>query len=81
VVSEAAVDSDGGAVDSGKNPRTEKRGKRYHGVDMAHSVIITTPLPTLDEIGKRLGLSNAEQEYIISLVDEKLSRQSMGNAR
>ena len=48
---------------------------------MAHSVIITTPLPTLDEIGKRLGLSNAEQEYIISLVDEKLSRQSMGNAR
>jgi hypothetical protein len=38
---------------------------------MAHSVIITTPMPTLDEIGKRLGLSKAEQESIIRMVDEK----------
>ena len=37
---------------------------------MAHSVIITTPMPTLDEIGKRLGLSKAEQESIIRMVDE-----------
>ncbi len=38
---------------------------------MAHSVIITTPMPTLDEIGKELGLTRAEQDSLIRLVDER----------
>jgi hypothetical protein len=42
---------------------------------MAHSVIITTPMPTLDEIGKELGLTRAEQDFLIRLVDEKGSRR------
>ncbi len=43
---------------------------------MAHSVTITTPMPTLDELGKDLGLTKAEQKFIIRLVDEKTSRRS-----
>jgi len=38
---------------------------------MAHSVIITTPRLTLDELGKQYGLSKAEQESLIRLVREK----------
>jgi hypothetical protein len=38
---------------------------------MAHSVIITTPMPTLDEIGKRLGLSKADQRFVNSLFEKK----------
>lgn len=30
--------------------------------------IITTPIPTLDELGKRLGVSKARQREIISIV-------------
>ena len=47
---------------------------------MAHSVTITTPMPTLDELGKELGLTKAEQEFIIRLVDEKGSRRSAAYA-
>lgn len=47
---------------------------------MAHSVTITTPMPTLDELGKELGLTKAEQKFIIRLVDEKGSRRSAANA-
>lgn len=37
--------------------------------------IITTPIPTLDELGKRLGVSKARQREIISIVrGEKLHR-------
>jgi hypothetical protein len=43
---------------------------------MTHSVIITTPMPTLDEIGKELGLTRAEQDYLIRLVDNKVSGKS-----
>jgi hypothetical protein len=43
---------------------------------MAHSVIITTPMPTLDELGRDLGLTKTQQKFIISLVDEKMSGRS-----
>lgn len=33
-------------------------------------------MPTLDELGKDLGLTKAEQKFIIRLVDEKVSRRS-----
>lgn len=48
---------------------------------MAHSVIITTPMPTLDEIGQRLGLSKAERESLIRLVEEKATRRSKAAVR
>jgi hypothetical protein len=48
---------------------------------MAHSVIITTPQLTLDELGKQYGLSKAEQEFLIRLVDEKVSRRPASAAR
>lgn len=38
-------------------------------------------MPTLDEIGKRLGLSKAEQKSLIRLVDERGSRRSAVSAR
>jgi hypothetical protein len=38
---------------------------------MAHSVIITTPRLTLDELGEQYGLTRAEQDFLIRLVDEK----------
>lgn len=43
---------------------------------MPHSVIITTPRLTLDELGKELGLTKAEQKFIIRLVDEKGSARA-----
>ena len=43
---------------------------------MTHSVIVNTPGLTLDELGERLGLSKAEQESIIRMVDEKTSRRT-----
>jgi hypothetical protein len=49
---------------------------------MAHSVIITTPRLTLDELGKQYGLSKAEQESLIRLVREKGSgRRTVGAPR
>ena len=42
---------------------------------MARSVIIKTPMPTLDELGKKLGLTKAKQRFLIRLVDEKSSRR------
>ena len=45
---------------------------------MAHSVIITTPMPTLDEIGKRLGLSKADQRFVASLFEKKNPRRTPG---
>jgi hypothetical protein len=42
---------------------------------MAHSVIITTPMPTLDEIGEELGLKKSEQDSLIRLVDKRISQQ------
>jgi hypothetical protein len=48
---------------------------------MAHSVIITTPMPTWDETVKTYGLTKADQKLVIRLVDEKLSRQPVASAR
>jgi len=42
---------------------------------MAHSVIITTPVPTWDEIVQEYGLSKADQKSVIRLVNEKVSRR------
>jgi hypothetical protein len=42
---------------------------------MARSVIIKTPIPTLDELGKKLGLTKTRQRFLIRLVDEKSSRR------
>jgi hypothetical protein len=35
---------------------------------MGHSVHITTPIPTLEEVGKRLKMSKARQERLIEIV-------------
>jgi len=37
-------------------------------------------MPTLDEIGKELGLTRAEQDFLIRLVDEKGSRRREAHA-
>ena len=46
---------------------------------MAHSVTITTPRLTSDELGEQYGLSKAEQESLIRLVRENLSAQRAGS--
>ncbi len=38
---------------------------------MAHSVIVTTRIPTLDETVKRDGLSRADREFVKRLFDGK----------
>jgi hypothetical protein len=35
---------------------------------MARSVVITTPIPTLDEIGDRLGMSQARRQRLLRIV-------------
>jgi hypothetical protein len=48
---------------------------------MAHSVIITTPIPTWEKTVARYGLSKADQEFVIRLVERKTSRSSVVDAR
>jgi hypothetical protein len=48
---------------------------------MAHSVTITTPILTWDEIVKQYGLSKADQKFVIRLVDEKVARRPSNAAR
>jgi aspartyl-tRNA synthetase len=48
---------------------------------MAHSVTITTPRLTWDEIVQQYGLSKADQKFVIRLVDEKVARRPFGAAR
>ena len=48
---------------------------------MPRSVIITTPMPTWEETVARYGLSKADQKFVISLVERKAARGSMGAAR
>ena len=43
---------------------------------MAHSVKITTPMPTWEETADFYGLSKADRKFIASLVDEKKSGAS-----
>ncbi len=50
----------------------------YNQIEMTRSVIISTPMPTLGEIGKELGLSKAEQTSLIRLVNGKASRRPPG---
>jgi hypothetical protein len=45
---------------------------------MAHSVTITTPRLTWDEIVQQYGLSKADQKFVIRLVDEKVARRPAG---
>jgi aspartyl-tRNA synthetase len=47
---------------------------------MAHSVTITTPRLTWDEIVQQYGLSKADQKFVASLFDEKTTRRSTANA-
>jgi hypothetical protein len=45
---------------------------------MAHSVIITTPIPTWDETVERLGLSSADQKFVAGLfAEEGMKRSTM----
>jgi aspartyl-tRNA synthetase len=62
-------------------PAPEKREKRYHEVVMGHSVTITTPRLTWDEIVQQYGLSKADQKFVIRLVDEKVTRRPAGATR
>ena len=48
---------------------------------MGHSVTITTPRLTWDEIVQQYGLSKADQKFVIRLVDEKVARRPSGAAR
>jgi hypothetical protein len=48
----------------------------YSGEDMVPPVIITTPMPTLDEVARELGLSVAKQKSLIRLVDSNRTRKS-----
>lgn len=41
---------------------------------MARYVTITTPMPTLDELGKELGLTKARQKSLIRLVEKASTR-------
>ena len=42
---------------------------------MAHSVIITTPIPTWEETVERYGLSKADQKFVASLFEDKAKRR------
>lgn len=46
---------------------------------MAHSVTITTPRLTWDELVQQYGLSKADQKFVASLFDEKTPRRSTAN--
>ena len=48
---------------------------------MAHSVTITTPRLTWDELVQQYGLSKADQKFVIRLVDEKIARRPAGATR
>jgi hypothetical protein len=57
---------------------------------MPRSVIITTPMPTLEEFGKRLGLSKRRQQALLRLMGRdvvsgellpKSSRNGTGNSK
>jgi hypothetical protein len=48
---------------------------------MAHSVTITTPILTWDELVQQYGLSKADQKFVIRLVDEKVARRPAGATR
>jgi hypothetical protein len=43
---------------------------------MAHSVTITTPRPTWEEVVRQYGLSEADQKFVTSLFDKKTPPQS-----
>ncbi len=47
---------------------------------MAHSVIITTPMPTWEETVELYGLSKADQKFVASLFDKKTPRRSTSYA-
>jgi hypothetical protein len=51
----------------------------YNKIEMTRPVIISTPMSTLGEIGKELGLSKAEQSSLIRLVNGKASRRPATN--
>jgi len=38
---------------------------------MAHSVTITTPIPTLEELGESLGLSKSRQRSLIAMFQDE----------
>jgi hypothetical protein len=42
---------------------------------MGHSVTITTPFPTTEEVAKRMGLGKDELRMIQDLVDRTLDRE------
>jgi len=48
----------------------------YSESDMAHSVIITTPMPTLSDIRRRLSLSEADERFVDSLFVSNPVRKS-----
>jgi hypothetical protein len=47
---------------------------------MAHSVTITTPRLTWEEVVQQYGLSKADQKFVASLFDKKTPRRSTANA-
>jgi hypothetical protein len=47
---------------------------------MAHSVTITTPRPTFEEIVERLGVSRADRKFVENLVNGKRLRGKAAGA-
>ncbi len=48
---------------------------------MARSVTISTPIPTLEELGNSLGLSKSRQNSLLRLVDRRAKNGPSGSER
>lgn len=48
---------------------------------MGRSVTITTPIPTLEEVGKRLNMSKARQQRLIEIVRGSRNGQMLERRR
>jgi len=48
---------------------------------MVRSVKITTPIPTLEEFGKSLGLSKARQKSLVRIVMDKSDDRSVASRK
>jgi hypothetical protein len=60
-------------VGLGRAEENSKRGEKciYNGVDMSHSVKITTPIPSPEEIASDLGVTQGRLDGLLALVDRR----------
>lgn len=67
--------------ESGRIRAAQEIKLQYDGIDMARSVSITTPIPTLEETAERYGLSKADRKFVASLFDAQNSRRPGAHKR